>query len=136
MEIEKLPVRPTGWGGPYKFEFYGLPLLLVISVPIFVVQMISLAENVTISVVLSLLYAFATIGMIVFWWITTSSDPTDKLVDGKHAAKDDADYASRPFECAVCLTAVCKTAKHCRSCNRCVDDFDHHCPYVNNCIGG
>ena len=28
----------------------------------------------------------------------------------------------------------CK-AKHCRKCNKCVTNFDHHCVYLNNCIG-
>lgn len=25
---------------------------------------------------------------------------------------------------------------HCRRCNKCTADFDHHCPYLNQCIGG
>jgi DHHC palmitoyltransferase len=26
-------------------------------------------------------------------------------------------------------------AKHCRTCGRCVERLDHHCPYTNNCVG-
>ena len=26
-------------------------------------------------------------------------------------------------------------AKHCRLCDKCVTDFDHHCKWLNNCVG-
>ena len=39
------------------------------------------------------------------------------------------------FECEICDTHVHDTAKHCGSCNRCVDGFDHHCRWLNNCVG-
>ncbi|GAB2215892.1 hypothetical protein Droror1_Dr00023653 [Drosera rotundifolia] len=37
--------------------------------------------------------------------------------------------------CTLCNAEVLKLSKHCRSCDKCVDGFDHHCQWLNNCVG-
>ena len=38
--------------------------------------------------------------------------------------------------CPKCKVLFTKRSKHCVICDKCTDNFDHHCYWVNNCIGG
>lgn len=90
-------------------------------------------------------YVISFLSMIVYTFRVTISDPTDPTVllerqfnaankEGDHSISfQTKDYS---FFCDICETHVLIDTKHCQMCNRCTTDFDHHCQWVSNDIGG
>lgn len=63
------------------------------------------------------------------------TDPTIKDQITLKAAGQVPNSTEYDAFCDVCGYFVHMSSKHCGSCNRCVKGFDHHCKWLNNCVG-
>ena len=69
------------------------------------------------------------------------TDDPGVIKNQKHAKKivnkyvyDNAMYLEKN-DCETCKFVKPARSKHCSVCNHCVEKFDHHCIWLNNCVG-
>ena len=74
------------------------------------------------------------LAMVLWLWVWLSDPGTLKRDPNLNFIKllDELEASSLCPDCSVIRTPRCR---HCNLCGVCVDRFDHHCPWVNNCIG-
>lgn len=85
-------------------------------------------------------FSISQVTVLVVGLLATCTDPTDPTVYTHRLAQQG--LSDSPFDpelyqafCTLCGTYVLVQSKHCGECNRCVSGFDHHCRWLNNCVG-
>ena len=73
--------------------------------------------------------------LLIICLLVACSDPGYLKKDPKMDFVQLLDSMSPTSLCPDCKLIRTPRSRHCYFCERCVDRFDHHCPWVNNCIG-
>ncbi len=85
-----------------------------------------------------IIYNLLTLAVLYLGFKATNANTTDPLIlltrelKAKNQFVESYDYS---FRCSICKSYVGENTKHCGPCNKCCDDFDHHCNWLNNCVG-
>lgn len=85
----------------------------------------------------TLTYLFSLLA-IYFGGVACTTDPIDEHLAVHYRTNPNgrSKGGDGKIFCWVCQVHVKKTSKHCRFCDKCVDEFDHHCQWLNTCVGG
>uniref|UniRef100_A0A8C5RYJ5 Palmitoyltransferase n=1 Tax=Laticauda laticaudata TaxID=8630 RepID=A0A8C5RYJ5_LATLA len=64
-----------------------------------------------------------------------SGDEKDSMTGEEKAKMFSQAPNVRLRRCGYCMVKQPLRAKHCQACQQCVRRYDHHCPWIENCIG-
>ncbi|XP_015273204.1 PREDICTED: probable palmitoyltransferase ZDHHC11 [Gekko japonicus] len=92
--------------------------------------------------------AYAVIGLLFIYHlinhlVAVTIDPADQNVLAKKNYnkpmpifdRSTCKHVIQNQRCYLCEVEVGPKVKHCSACNKCIADFDHHCNWLNNCVG-
>ena len=84
----------------------------------------------------SIIYVSVSVCVFILYTILSCSNP-GRIVNREYRDILDVVESGQEAEefCPMCLVKNKFRSKHCLICQICVDEFDHHCFWVGNCIG-
>jgi len=82
--------------------------------------------------VLGSLYSLALLGTVLSALKCTIIDSADFASTHKQVV---VPYTDFPKYCTICHSRVGVRSTHCEKCNHCTAGYDHHCDWLNVCIG-
>ncbi|XP_041799138.1 palmitoyltransferase ZDHHC11 isoform X1 [Chelmon rostratus] len=141
--VPSKPPRMNGWSWPPQaFQVVGWLLysyLAIVSFGIYIPLLPPPWNQVA--------YALTGVAFIVHFFTHIAAvtiDPADASVRAKQSYSSPLplfDRTKQPhviqdLRCYLCDVKVGPKVKHCGVCNKCVEDFDHHCKWLNTCVGG
>lgn len=135
--------RVNGWSTP----IHPLQGLAWFAFAIFVIAFYGVLTPTTMELQYICLISINTIFLISYLILTitvVTINPAEKEVRIRQANRRKRVPALDPrhahvienFYCNLCELPISSSrTKHCKSCNKCISNFDHHCKWLNNCVG-
>ncbi|XP_048876695.1 palmitoyltransferase ZDHHC12-B isoform X2 [Brienomyrus brachyistius] len=86
-------------------------------------------------VLVSVLLYFAVSLMDPGFVLSEDSDAKFSFNEEQHGMIIPSAKSLRQRRCIHCMVQQPMRAKHCQTCQHCVRRYDHHCPWIENCVG-
>ncbi|XP_077159802.1 palmitoyltransferase ZDHHC11-like isoform X2 [Paroedura picta] len=142
LPLPPLHSRVNGWSWPlHSFQVVTLGLFTYLAIVGFGIYIPLLPRGWKV-------VAYTVIGLLFMYHLIThlvaiTIDPADQNVLAKKNYKQPMPIFDRSKckhviqnqRCYLCEIEVGPKVKHCSTCNKCIADFDHHCNWLNNCVG-